>query len=422
MYRWGLGLQANSCTVQGCYFADNVGDGIKVFSSSNLIGGVNSVDRNVCYSNASQGIQLSGNGNMILGNYIGTDPTGTQKFGNDAGGIQIETSSGTTIGSSMPGATRQIISGNGGSGIRFSDPSAVGVIIQANYIGIAGTGTNPLGNEVGINIVQGQTALIGGTNSGFERNYIGGNTSDGIRISDSNNEVKGNWIGIGLAVNAILNGGHGIHIQTKDNNVIGGSESGDGNIISGNNGNGVFVRALTSTTPTGNSIENNLIGIDSGGNRVPNGSHGVEMLNAVSTAVRDNVISGNVSNGIVIARDNPSTTVNQNHIVNVNLIGIDRRGQIVSNGCNGILITNSAGNTIFGNSISGNGKNGLPESVSYRFGRRFGAQKLKTFSLRCSLLGGLGPASITLMNFLSVQVRFTLIWPFWGVGLLGQSP
>ncbi|NKB25717.1 MAG: apolipoprotein N-acyltransferase [Kiritimatiellae bacterium] len=50
-----------------------------------------------------------------------------------------------------------------------------------------------------------------------------------------------------------------------------------------------------------------------------------------------------------------------------------------------------------------------PESVSYRFGRRFGAQKLKTFSLRCSLLGGLGPASITLMNFLSVQVRFTLI-------------
>ncbi len=51
----------------------------------------------------------------------------------------------------------------------------------------------------------------------------------------------------------------------------------------------------------------------------------------------------------------------------------------------------------------------IPESISYRFGRRFGAQKLKTFSLRCSLLGGLGPASITLMNFLSVQVRFTLI-------------
>ncbi|NKB24591.1 MAG: hypothetical protein GKR87_09520 [Kiritimatiellae bacterium] len=50
-----------------------------------------------------------------------------------------------------------------------------------------------------------------------------------------------------------------------------------------------------------------------------------------------------------------------------------------------------------------------PESVSYRFGRCFGAQKLKIFSLRCSLLGGLGPASITLMNFLSVQVRFTLI-------------
>ncbi len=58
---------------------------------------------------------------------------------------------------------------------------------------------------------------------------------------------------------AIPNAGHGIYIQDSPNNVIGLAEAGRGNLISGNEGDGV---RITGTFSTGNEVHNTAIGTD----------------------------------------------------------------------------------------------------------------------------------------------------------------
>jgi titin len=59
---------------------------------------------------------------LIEGNFIGTDPSGAIALGNTAGGIHVGARSDSTlIGGSIP-AARNLISGNGGSGVVEVDP------------------------------------------------------------------------------------------------------------------------------------------------------------------------------------------------------------------------------------------------------------------------------------------------------------
>ena len=90
-------------------------------SSNNLIGGTTAASRNVISNNTNGGIYLDGangvsqNQNVIQGNYIGTDITGSIDLGNtDGAGIVIlgASTTNTTIGGATPGAGN-LISGNG---------------------------------------------------------------------------------------------------------------------------------------------------------------------------------------------------------------------------------------------------------------------------------------------------------------------
>ena len=159
--------------------------------------------RGLCINRFSDGIELAeAGGNVIRGNFIGTDTSGTVALGNANNGIRIFLSSDNIIGGTAPRA-RNIISGNAFMGIDiFSFGSETGNVIQGNFIGTDASGTLGLGNGtsggltsgVHINNVPGN--IIGGRRPGA-RNVISDNALDGVVIvglGAINNRVDGNLI------------------------------------------------------------------------------------------------------------------------------------------------------------------------------------------------------------------------------------
>jgi len=132
---------------------------------------------------------------------------------------------------------------------RFADDGieldvAGGNTIEGNYIGTDVTGTIALGNNYGIS-VKSDGNIIGGTNPG-QRNIISGNNNWGIGfyVAASNNTVQGNYIGTDVVgTSALGNSGSGINLYNgAANNTIGGITAGTGNIIANSAGNGVTVQ------------------------------------------------------------------------------------------------------------------------------------------------------------------------------------
>ena len=82
-------------------------------------------------------------GNVISGNYIGTNKTGAAALGNGDSGVLIDDGAKTTIGGSTVGA-RNVISGNGFAGVEAIGTNAAGTVISGNYIGTDAAGTAAL--------------------------------------------------------------------------------------------------------------------------------------------------------------------------------------------------------------------------------------------------------------------------------------
>src|SRR5688572_4299895 len=91
------------------------------------------------------GIDINGasaTGNLVAGNYIGTD--GTVAIPNSTGILVHLGASGNVIGGTMA-ATRNVISGNS-TGISFVHGNTQNNLVQGNYIGTNATGTAAIGN------------------------------------------------------------------------------------------------------------------------------------------------------------------------------------------------------------------------------------------------------------------------------------
>src|SRR5262249_7830294 len=131
-------------------------------------------------------IRIDGAGtNVIQGNYIGTDLTGTNAPGNSGDGIFVN-SDRNRIGGLVAG-TGNLICGNGGNGITLATTNCSNNLIQRNYVGLAANSQLGLGNY-GSGIFM--------TNGAF-RNFIGG-TAD-----NSGNQIKFNGgAGVALAADA----------------------------------------------------------------------------------------------------------------------------------------------------------------------------------------------------------------------------
>jgi len=92
----------------------------------------------------AQGILVQGAGtNMIAGNYLGLDLSGTAARGNTQQGIWIDGSHGNVIGGTNA-ADRNVISANGDAGIYLLNAAAN--IVLGNYIGTTAAGAAAWGN------------------------------------------------------------------------------------------------------------------------------------------------------------------------------------------------------------------------------------------------------------------------------------
>jgi CSLREA domain-containing protein len=364
----GSGAQDN--VVEGCYVGTDVTGSVDLGNgnagimigqaSNNTIGGTAAGSRNLISGNA-EGItvvDVTATGNVILGNYIGTDATGTAPIPNGVGVLLL--APGNTVGGTEDGAGN-LISGNELRGVDMGPPNATGNVILGNFIGVDVTGTLALGNDIGVFVNEVPDNVIGGTSPGA-RNVISGNR-EGVDIwldAATGNRVLGNYIGTNAAGDGAVPNEMGIYVWAPGN-TIGGTEAGAGNVISGNAGPGVD---LAPPNATGTLIAGNFIGVDASGTSALGNDIGVWVDNAA-----DNIIGGTTSGaGNVISGNREGITFWETgatgNLVQGNFIGTNAAGdEAIPNGM-GIPIY-SPGNTIggteagAGNLISGNQTNGV---------------------------------------------------------------
>jgi hypothetical protein len=211
---------------------------------------------------------------------------------------------------------------------------------------------------IGVSIGSGADEnLVGGTSAG-ERNVISGNAGSGVSIYGSEttgNKVYGNYIGTDAAGSVADPNRVGVEIGgSAHGNKIGGSDPGEGNVISGNTEQGIYF-----TNADSNIVEGNLIGTDSAGlGPLPNGTDGILLERADNTAIGPgNVISGNVDDGLYIFDGT-------GNLVEGNFIGADATGTAaLPNGDRGVVLQEASQNTIGtpsnGNVMAYNGTEGV---------------------------------------------------------------
>jgi uncharacterized repeat protein (TIGR01451 family) len=232
-----------------------------------------------------------------------------------------------------------VISGNAQDGIDLTSNSS-STLIQDNIIGLNAAGTSILGNG-GDGVDQnGATANSIGGIAGKTGNIISGNNSDGIYLGTGDHTlVEGNYIGTNSAGTAALaNNGSGILFANASYATIGGMVKGTGNLLSGNRGSGIDCFVLGS----GNElIEGNLVGVDVTG-KLPlgNGNHGIRIAGPL-----DCTIGGTTAAAANVIGANAGDGINLNigpsngSVILGNDIGTDASGTLnLGNQGNGILI------------------------------------------------------------------------------------
>jgi hypothetical protein len=159
----------------------------------NVIGGAAAGAGNLISGNATNGIEVIAGAvdNIIQGNLIGTDPTGTTAVPNQAG-IWIDASN-NAIGGASPGEGN-VISGNMTWGISVRGSNNM---VTGNFIGVDSTGTRPLGNARNPSFGGGGIAISGPGG----RNRVGGLTpqESNVVAFNGNAILGGRGVGIGTS-------------------------------------------------------------------------------------------------------------------------------------------------------------------------------------------------------------------------------
>lgn len=264
-----------------------------------VINAADTTIRGLVLNRSVRAIQLfRANSATIVGNFIGTDAAGTADLGNSAA-IQGSSAFGGTnlrIGGVDP-ADRNLISGNqAGINLPTTFPDA---LIQGNYIGTNRDGTAALANDtIGIFLVGGGGHLIGGTEEGAG-NVISGNGQWGIRIDAPGPGIviQGNLVGTNAAGDAAIPNSEGIRIQTNSpggGTLIGGTTAAAANVVSGNNGAGIFNDNRDERGGTGNTIQGNFIGTDRTGTLDLGNGVGIVVVGSNNTVGGTSAGAGNV--------------------------------------------------------------------------------------------------------------------------------
>jgi PKD repeat protein len=203
------GTAATGNLVQGNLIRGNNSNGVTVDygASGNTIGGAVAATRNYIYSNGhtsseyfpvGSDIEISGNNNLVQGNYLGVDENGVAAGGSVWSGIALSGQSNTIRGNLISGHTGYYFKLTARpAGIRITGGG--NHVIQGNLVGTDSSGTQPMPNEYGI---KAEVWLysdvthdnrIGGVGPG-EANIIAYNIYDGVAIGGNSTRVSGNSI------------------------------------------------------------------------------------------------------------------------------------------------------------------------------------------------------------------------------------
>lgn len=327
----GIRVESGNNTIEGNFIGTNAagtsalpnGFGLSLnIGTNNLVGGAALGARNLISGNTYVGINMTnGAGNVVKNCYVGTNAAGTAALSNTGAGIEVVESNNTTIGSNVA-AEQNLISGNHNpnpaSGIKCAGvlvgSGASGTQLIGNRIGTDVTGQLKIGNDYGVRL-NGATNTMVGDVSANGGNLISGNNDDGVLVeAGSADKIQANRIGTNFFGTAALGNGHnGVTVKAFDI-TIGGFAATERNIISGNALHGIEVNGADFVYILNNYIGTGLTGLTD----VGNGFDGVVCTNDSSVEIGDdnagNVISGNNRFGIHLSNV-------RNSIVQSNRIG-----------------------------------------------------------------------------------------------------
>ena len=326
------------------------------------------------------GITLAGTGNVVEGNYVGTDATGMARRGGGSRtkAVALDNADGNRIGGTSP-AARNVIGGTD-TNVHLRTGSD-GNRVEGNYIGLRADGTAALNPAElygsGVASYGGAGNVFGGTAPGAQ-NVLSGLLYGAIIVQPlgPGETIEGNFIGTdATGTYAVCNGvgvfSLGVVGAAGNEPRVGGRAPGAGNLISGNTGVGLYLGGAS-------VAEGNRIGTDlTGTRRLPNHAGGVVANGPGNTiggtvAAARNVISGNgvagdasAGNGLTLENSVSGSTATGT-LVRGNYIGTDVTGtQNLGNEGHGVRITTQGPNTIGGtlaaaaNTIAFNGGDGV---------------------------------------------------------------
>ena len=342
--------------------------GVRVAGGANhtLVGDWYYPSRNVISGSDSAGVRIQGLGcsnNLVYGNIIGLDAYGDNELPNHTGVAITDSATFNIVGDSL--FYGNIISGNGFAGVLIQDTTADWNAVYGNLIGTDITGTQARPNQIGVlTAVRSNLNTIGGPGRG---NLVSGNQGNGIEVRAWTNFVQSNIVGLDInGLNEIPNGGNGVHSVQSGFHVIGGNNPEEGNIIGGNGQDGVYMKNCIWS-----GIGGNLIGIGADTlTLVGNGRHGVMLdsgciWNSIGGNSYDsyNIIADNDVHGIMMHETGGIMTIRGNHI---GTFFDGTHFHTMGNAQDGIHIDQSG---IFGSTIGDSTQFGLFNAIAHNGGR-----------------------------------------------------
>lgn len=305
--------------------------------------------------NAGHGILIDArsSGNVLNGNFVGTTANGNGELGNGGNGVWIlNADNNSLIGCTFvdqPFVYYNVLSGNGGHGLRITDSDDV--VVQANFFGVGADNATLVGNN-------GNGILVDGSSQGTTvggviplGNVSGGNGLNGIYVTDTASDfISFNTFGGLFAFQgAAPNSQNGIKIDST-----GGGNELRTNVLSGNLGHGIEI--------SGNArdvvIDPNIVGLNTtGAAKLPNGGHGLFI--------------GGTANGITVGGDNvsviPQNTFSGNDGFGIAIMDAAYNVHVLSSaiGLNATRLTalgNSAGGVLMASTGSGNLVGGITDN------------------------------------------------------------
>jgi len=214
-----IGLGANGVTAVPNYFgmmcsggATNNTFGGTVTGARNIISGNSSYGMMVKDSGTS--------GNVVEGNYVGLDASGVTAVPDDFGVICYNGATNNLIGGTSAGAANYV-SGNY-YGVCITDPGTSGNIVEGNFIGTDHTGTNGVGNYDNVALQNNATGnFIGGVSAGAG-NVIAFASWAGVILYNpgtTNNSIRGNSIFNNVALDIHLVGTNDVYPYVTTNHT-----------------------------------------------------------------------------------------------------------------------------------------------------------------------------------------------------------